>query len=237
MDTRTSHDDTATFPFLFEPPNPSDTPQDLFKNEHRYIRKTDSREILFYTDGACLRNGQSNPQAGCAFVHRPSAYAQDGTLTHAGTVGFSLEEKGPTGAMYKHTSNRAELRAVIAVLQFRDWSVDCNAGWRSIVIATDSEYVAVGATSWATKWEVGGWKTYDRKLQRRIDVKNQDLWQLLLAEVRKLHSRGVNVSFWRIPRELNSRADKFAREVAQSEGRPDYEVIIPTGPVGIGSKP
>ncbi|KAL2066947.1 hypothetical protein VTL71DRAFT_1371 [Oculimacula yallundae] len=156
MMTRTLHNTTTkTFATLFQPPRPSDTPQDLFDNEHRYIRKTDAREILFYTDGACSRNGQEDPQAGCAFVYRPSAYNEDGLLTHGGTVAFPLERRGPIGVSFVHTSNRAELRAVIAVLQFCDWISDCNAGWRSVVIATDSEYVAHGATNWALRWEQG----------------------------------------------------------------------------------
>ncbi|KAH7304828.1 hypothetical protein BKA65DRAFT_521153 [Rhexocercosporidium sp. MPI-PUGE-AT-0058] len=61
--------------------------------------------MLFYTDGACLRNGHNNPQAGCAFVFCPSAYSQDGIVTHTGTLAFTLEEKGPTGVTYKQTSN------------------------------------------------------------------------------------------------------------------------------------
>jgi ribonuclease HI len=128
------------YPSKFQPPQATDKPESLFADEHRFIRNSDPREILIYTDGSCLDNGQSNPRGGCAFVYRPSAYTQTGSLTHRGIIPFRLETKGPTGYSYKQTSNRAELRAVIAALQFRDWSMDCNRSWRSLVIATDSEY-------------------------------------------------------------------------------------------------
>lgn len=226
-----------TYPTLFEPPNPSDTPQKLFENEHRCIRKTNPREILFYTDGGCSRNGQSNPQGGCAFVFRPSAYTEDGELSFAGTIGFALEAQGPTGLAIKHTSNRAELRAVIGALQFRDWSSDCNAGWRSIVVATDSEYVAKGATDWAKVWEVDRWTKIDLDSQTRVAVKNQDLWKLLLREVRILHGKGVNVSFWAIPRALNERADKIAKQVTRGGRHQEYRMVTPNGPVDSRSIP
>ena len=79
-----------------------------------------------------------------------------------------------------HTSNRAELRAVIAALQFRDWSTDCSGGWKSVMIATDSEDVVFGITERIKRWEVENWKTFDQSLRLRVDVKNQDLWKLLL---------------------------------------------------------
>ncbi|PMD19716.1 ribonuclease H-like protein [Hyaloscypha hepaticicola] len=205
----------ASYPSRFRPPQDTDTPKSLFADEHRFIRKSDPREILIYTDGACLRNGQSNPQAGFAFVYRSSAYNQTGTLTHAGTVRVRLETMGPTGETYTQTSNRAELRAVIAALQFLDWSTDCNRSWRSLVFATDSEYVAVNATERIKRWEATGWKLASYKGRAPEPVKNQDLWKLLLILIRQLREDGVNVAFWRIPREWNERADEFVKKGAE----------------------
>ncbi|KAK0104947.1 hypothetical protein ONS95_005208 [Cadophora gregata] len=227
----------AIFPCVFEPPNPSAKPQDIFDLEHRFIRDTDPREILFFVDGACIRNSQGNPQGGCAFLYRPTAFTFGGFLTHAGMISFPLELRGPTGCTYKHTRNRSNLRAAVAVLQFRDWSVDCNSGWRSIVTVTDSEYIAEGATTRAKRWESVGWRTYNRKQKNHTDVKDHDLWQLLLVEIRKLHSKGVRVSFWRVPYEHGKTSEEVAQEAAEDDGLPDFAVIIPTGPDSIDTKP
>ena len=97
-----------------------------------------------------------------------------------------LETMGPTGETYTQTSNRAELRAVIAALQFLDWSADCNRSWRSLVFATDSEYVAVNATERIARWEAAGWKLASYKGRAPESVKNQDLWKLLLTLIRQL---------------------------------------------------
>lgn len=110
---------------------------------------------------------------------------------------------------------------MIAALQFRNWSTDCKESWTSLVLATDSEYTALGATKWIVKWERELWQ----------DVKNQDLWKLLLLESRMLLAQGVAVSFWRIPREWNERADKSAKQAATNAGDLDFHVLKPDGPV------
>ncbi|KAI9050812.1 hypothetical protein LZ554_004931 [Drepanopeziza brunnea f. sp. 'monogermtubi'] len=143
-----------------------------------------------------------------------------------------MEIRGPTGVAYQHTSNRAELRAVIAALQFRDWDTDCNGGWRSVVIATDSEYVAVNATDRIRHWETSGWETYNRRLSCLVAIKNQDLWKLLLVEIRRLQSKGVNVSFWRIPREWNEMADKCAKAAVGLGASESFFRHRALGPIG-----
>lgn len=77
------------------------------------------------------------------------------------------------------------------------------------MIATDSEAVVFGITERIKRWEVENWKTFDQSLRLRVDVKNQDLWKLLLHVIRTLQSKGVSVSFWRIPRKWNDRVDKL----------------------------
>ena len=51
--------------------------------------------------------------------------------------------KGPFGDPGIQSSNRAELRAVIAALEFQVWD---DESLKTVVIATDSEYVTLGAT-------------------------------------------------------------------------------------------
>jgi hypothetical protein len=41
----------------------------------RFINRRDATQVLVFTDGACLNNGGTNPQAGCAFFFRPAQNA------------------------------------------------------------------------------------------------------------------------------------------------------------------
>jgi ribonuclease HI len=144
-----------------------------------------------------------------------------------------LETMGPTGEKYTQTSNRAELRAVIAALQFLDWSADCNRSWRSLVFATDSEYVAVNATERIARWEAAGWKLASYKGRAPEPVKNQDLWKLLLLLIRILQQDGVNVALWRIPREWNERADEFAKKGAEQGEVLQFRKLESKGPLEV----
>ncbi|KAJ5190896.1 uncharacterized protein N7498_009881 [Penicillium cinerascens] len=127
------------------PPNDKATPHTkAISPVRRFIRQTDPATFLIYTDGSCLNNGEANAVAGCSFVFKP--------LVQAGGVNscrFPLEREGPTGELHPQTSNRAELRAVIAALRFRYWP---GEGFDRLVIATDSEYVVEGITSWIRGW-------------------------------------------------------------------------------------
>ncbi|KAJ5959149.1 uncharacterized protein N7479_006299 [Penicillium vulpinum] len=184
------------FPTKFNPPNASDTPRSLFPLSRidraippliRFIRRNaGNNQFLVFTDGACLDNGGANPRAGCCLVFRNST----SNPPVCGYASFPLEKQGPTGVEHPQTSNRAELRAVIAATRFRHWT---GEGCRCLVIATDSEYV--------------------------VEVKNKDLWQCLLGEVERWDERGMRIQFWRIPREWNTEADQHAK-VAASEGAP-----------------
>ncbi|KAH7021922.1 ribonuclease H-like domain-containing protein [Ilyonectria destructans] len=173
-------------PTKFVPPSPVCTPNSLFPLG---ISRQAIPAFLMYTDGACLNNGQANPKAGWAYIFRPAS------TTPAGIISGRLENKGPFGGEHGQTSNHAELQAILAVLHFRHW---VGKGFSTLVFATDSEYVAKGATEWARGW-------------------NKDLWEMLLGEAERWHDRGLGIQFWRIPRELNVEADHAAKEAADNE--------------------
>jgi ribonuclease HI len=82
---------------------------------------------------------------------------------------FGAQEKQLNGAEPHTTNNRMELQAAISALTAltRPCSVD---------LTTDSVYVRDGISKWVHGWQRNGWKTADRK-----PVKNDDLWQALLA--------------------------------------------------------
>lgn len=179
----------------FEPPTPTTTPQQLFPLQHlwnrqgpRFVHRSDNNSFLIYTDGACLNNGHPRASAGWSFVFR----LPEANQPKIGSVAHRLEDQGPSRETHPQTSNRAELRAVIAALQFRAWF---SEGWRRLVIATDSEYVTKGATEWVHPWVRNDWVT-----SKQSAVKNRDLWETLLGEVIRYARNGMQVCFWRIPR-------------------------------------
>ncbi|KAB8213079.1 ribonuclease H-like domain-containing protein [Aspergillus novoparasiticus] len=213
-------------PTKFQPPSTSDTPQSLFPpgissrgipSVCRFIHRTNNELFLIYTDGACLDNGRANPRAGCSFVFKPSTPQPKGL----GSVHFRLEDDGPTGEAHPQTSNRAELRAVIAALRFRFWP---GEGFTSLLIATDSEYVVEGVTSWVRGWLQRGWRTRTGSV-----VKNRDLWECILGEIERWDGHGMQVKFWRIPRDWNKEADYHAKIAASEDTIERFTDIIDTG--------
>ena len=203
------------------PPSASSTPADLFSvgiglqatvPGIRFVRRNDPEQLLIYTDGACINNGQANPRAGWACVFRPEP------ITLGTALSGRLENKGPFGDEQGQTSNRAELRAVIGALRFRHWK---GEGFTTLVFATDSEYVVKGATEWARGWVRNGWRT-----RTGAPVKNKDLWEALLGEAERWKSIGLDLQFWRIPRDLNVEADHMAREAAGKKIENEYCDIL-----------
>jgi ribonuclease HI len=201
-------------PTRFFPPNHDDPPQTFFPPStragvgprvQRYVDRTNSNQFLIYTDGSCLDNGMASGRAGCSFIFRPSAQ----TPQDRNCVRFPLEREGPTGELHPQTNNRAELRAVIAALQYRNWPQD---GFDSLVIATDSEYLVMGITCWVSRWLRNGWRSNAGAL-----IMNRDLWELLLDLLEWWDENSLRVQFWGIPRAWNTDADYHAR-LAADEG-------------------
>ncbi|KAB5569977.1 ribonuclease H-like domain-containing protein [Coniochaeta sp. 2T2.1] len=209
-------------PTKFTPPSASVKPVELFTGRSRglfkrYTLPTDPGKFLVHTDGCCLNNGQPNPRAGWAVWHGDFA-------TGAPTIASGrLERKGPFGDDAAQTSNRAELRAVIAALRFQPPAAVVAASLHTMVVATDSEYAVEGSTKWARKWIKDGWVRRVRGPRgvRSEVVKNRDLWEALLGEVERCEEARVRVEFWRIPREWNARADAEAKAAAARNEAPE----------------
>ncbi|KAK6956617.1 hypothetical protein Daesc_001896 [Daldinia eschscholtzii] len=200
-------------PTRFIPPTDSIIPTELFPGQRtylnitRFVHRNDPRAMLIFTDGACLNNGQPDPRAGWAMFHGP------GLETKPAVSSGRVEKKGPFGDDGIQSSNRAELRAVIAALGFRHW---VGEGFTTLVIATDSEYVVEGSTKWVRTWTRNNWKT-----NAGGTVKNQDLWKFLLGEFERWEEEGLTIKFWRIPRDWNNTADAAAKEAASRYEAPD----------------
>ncbi|KAM3428319.1 hypothetical protein NHJ13734_008654 [Beauveria thailandica] len=205
------------FPSKFRPHLGSSSPMEEFRgrfrfmNLIRYTHHNDNSMLLIMTDGACLNNGQANPKAGWAFCQ--GADLEGGPLLVSGR----LEKKGPWGDDGIQSSNRAELRAVIAALRFRHWP---GEGFKTVVIATDSEYVVEGSTQWAKTWVQNSWRTTGKRETNGSNVKNKDLWEALLGECERANHHGMAIQFWKIPREWNTLADEAAKKAAAAEEPP-----------------
>ncbi len=122
---------------------------------------------------------------------------------------FGSIEKELQGAEPHTTNNRMELQAAIAALTAltRPCRVD---------LTTDSVYVRDGISKWVHGWQRNGWKTADRK-----PVKNDDLWQALLAAARP-HQVQWHWVKGHAGHPENERADALANAAitALREGRP-----------------
>ena len=146
-------------------------------------------QVLLYTAGACIDYGLPTACAGWSLIFRPDAPDAN--------VSARLELDGP------QTLHRAELRAAIGAMQYRSWNTE---GVRSVVIATNSDYVVRGGTEWVWKWEKNGWKNP----QDGYPVANRSLWEKFMKEVRKMEAIGVQVQFWYISAEWNEAALELA---------------------------
>ncbi|PPJ54374.1 hypothetical protein CBER1_07774 [Cercospora berteroae] len=189
------------------------------KTAYRFVRRNNDREMLIYLDGSCLgQNTKENVktgQAGCGWVFKPvsaSASVREEAIR--------LELEGPSGQQYLPTSNRAEIRAAMGALQYREWN---GEGWRRVVIASDSEYMVLGITTRIEQWVANDWRLTDGE-----PVKNRDLWQALLDEVNLLASKGTEVLFWKIGREDNKEADKVAKHGARKPLVAKYTIKLGT---------
>ena len=165
-----------------------------------YTDQTGKASVLIFTDGAVPNNGSPDARAGCGIVFRPDGQA---------SISFPLEQSQEGHAP---TSNRAELRAVIAALRLRYWP---GEGFSRIVIATDSEYVVRGICELVDNWQENGWRT-----SKGGPIKNKDLWGWLLADVEEAENNGVSVQFLHVKREWNVEADRQAKAGAVSNVGP-----------------
>jgi ribonuclease HI len=87
----------------------------------------------------------------------------------AALLRLDARERELSGGELHTTNNRMELMAAIAALEAL--TRPC-----SVLLRTDSQYVRQGILEWLPNWVRRGWRTSGGD-----PVKNQDLWQRLLA--------------------------------------------------------
>ena len=136
-----------------------------------------SERVRIWTDGGCA----GNPGPG----------------GWGAVIAFGDRIKELSGGDPATTNNRMELMAAISALEAltRPCEID---------LATDSQYVRQGITTWLKGWKKSGWKTADKK-----PVKNIELWQRLetAAARHKVEWRWVK---GHAGHSMNERADQLA---------------------------
>lgn len=195
--------------------SPNDAASNIFRptltpHGTRFIKHDDCTEFLIYTGAASIEVDQDQ-RASC------SLFAGGGV---AGQLSFRLEERGPTGIAYALTKERAELRAVIAALQWRSWNK--AEGFKSVVIGISSQYVAEGVAQCCDNWARNGWLTADGSTV--TVVPNEDLWKLLLAEISLVQEYdGLRVRLFRIPK--HQAVEQAAIEATRKEANEQFWLI------------
>ncbi len=137
-------------------------------------------------------------------------YTDGACLGNPGPGGWAVllragqHEKEMVGAASRTTNNRMELRAAIQALTAL--KQPCQ-----VFLHTDSEYLRLGITQWVQKWQRNGWRTADKK-----PVKNQDLWQALVAALQPHQVQWDWVKGHAGHRE-NERVDALANTAARTQ--------------------
>lgn len=155
-------------------------------------------EIVIYTDGCCLGNGQAG------------SVAQAGYGIHFPKLPLGWDVGSPLSLTEKPTNQRAELTAVVRALQLvnvRGLKV------KRVRIFTDSNYAVMGLNEWIPRWRVKGYHTAKKK-----PVVNADLFKDMDREVLALGNSGILVTLGHVPREENRAADFLSKAGATSAG-------------------
>lgn len=140
-------------------------------------------------------------------------YTDGGCIGNPGPGGWAAilrygeHIKELSGRFRETTNNRMELRSAIEGLEAL--TRPCP-----VVLVTDSNYLRQGITQWVHTWQRNGWRTASKQ-----PVKNQDLWQRLLAAVARHEPAGGVEWQWtkgHAGEAWNERADRLANEAARS---------------------
>jgi len=146
------------------------------------------------TDGACSANGTEEARGGWAAI----------VITPSG------EETVLTGGAALTTNNRMELTAAIE-------GISATPEGTSVELVTDSSYVARAISDgWLESWQKRGWKTAGRK-----PVKNRDLWERMIVELRRHGSVTPTLVKGHAGHPANERADRLAQDAATEDWPPE----------------
>jgi ribonuclease HI len=148
-----------------------------------------------------------SPTHTCIVYTDGGCIGNPGPGAYAAILRYGAHEKELVGRYRQTTNNRMEMRAAIIALEAL--TRPCR-----VEIYTDSSYLRNGITKWVFAWQRNGWRT-----GKKDPVKNQDLWQRLLAAIGRHQSAGGVTWHWtkgHAGDAINERADKLANQAARS---------------------
>jgi len=160
-------------------------------------------------------NPTRSTRPGRATPRRVTAYTDGSCDTASGHGGWAylLDHQGAqrraSGYEPGTTNNRMELTAAVRALAAL--KEPCE-----VVIVTDSEYLKRAFTDgWLERWQRNGWRTASRQ-----PVKNQDLWEELLA-LEQVHDVHWSWTRGHSGHPENEEVDRMALAARKSRGRSD----------------
>lgn len=187
-----------------------------------------SDAIVIAVDGACRRNGSEDAMSAYRVYFAKNS-------THNGE--YLIPYDG-----LQHSSQKAELHGCVEALRTvekmskvtpRSKKGTQGKSINQVIIKTDSDYLFRGVTKHLRKWKTNG--IADSKGR---PVVNRALFHEIDDYIQRSDTRdGIQILFWKVPREENRDADKLANKVldeaeAEEDGTDDGgddEVTIPDG--------
>lgn len=147
------------------------------------------KEVTIYTDGSAKGN-PGNGGYGAVIIYTND---KDETV-----------EKTISGGYPDTTNNRMEITAVIKALQVL--TIPCK-----VKVYSDSQYlVNTFNKRWINNWKRNGWKTANGN-----DVKNKDLWEVMLS-LTKYHKVKFEWVKGHAENKYNELCDKLATSAAEA---------------------
>ncbi len=141
-------------------------------------------------------------------------------LLMASTLGpqSPYNEAGCIPVNEPQTNQYAELKAALAALEaLSDKNMLQRFGTRLVVVMTDSSYLATGISEWIWNWRLNGFRN-----SSGTPVVNASMFLQLHDMIDAYLDDGVEVKFWRVPREWNGDADHLANWALNSQGSHTY---------------
>jgi ribonuclease HI len=164
----------------------------------RETPKEDGKNLICFTDGACINNGRRHARGSYAVVWPEHPELNDAHVINDGQVA---------------TNNRAETMAVMHAITQAD-QLDPERS-KTLIVYSDSMFVIKTICEWMPKWRKNGWLKYDGKVAANVDLLEQ-----LVALVcrRQLVFRHVEAHTGKMDWEsqMNDLADTLAKKALQN---------------------